>query len=94
MLSKGDKVRCTDYCMNLLHGEGVVYEVWGESMIQKFYEEVGGKKPKKEKVWYRVLFDEEYQPETDEYDENGELLSLGTDNLITFGEDDLEKAET
>jgi hypothetical protein len=76
--------------------EGIVSEVWDTEKILAFISEVGGKKPQKNEVWYRVLFDEVYEPEGEEIDEYDDLVLWG-DNLVTFGEDEivsLDRKET
>jgi hypothetical protein len=68
--------------------EGIVTEVWDTAKILEFISEAGGKKPQKNEVWYRVLFDEVYEPEGEETDENGDLVLWG-DNLVTLGEEEI-----
>jgi hypothetical protein len=95
MLQIGTRVRCKDPLMNRLHGEGVVYEVWDTEAILHHYQETGStKRPLKNEVWYRILFDEAYEETPDEYDGNGELISAGGDNLLTLGEEEIEPLDT
>jgi hypothetical protein len=91
MIPISARVTPKDPFMANLHGVGFVHEVWGESKIEHFYQEITEKhKTNKNEVWYRVVFDNEYHEDPDEYDENGDLLSCGSDNAITFAEDELE----
>jgi len=91
MIPISARVTPKDPFMANLHGVGFVHEVWGTPEIEQHYRDAGrSTKPLKGEVWYRVVFDPEYQEDPDEYEVDGRLLSSGGDNAITFTEDELE----
>ena len=91
MISINARVTPKDPVAAILHEVGFVHEVLGISEIEKYYRDTGSSgKPLKNEVWYRVVFDGEYREDPDEYDENGNLLSCGGDNAITFTENEIE----